>query len=88
MPYPAYKDQRVVLKRNYIDDLAKQQQGNKMSGMDWYNFKAARATNQAIGRIIRHIKDFGMIVFCDERFAWPYNKKLISSWVEKRTKVY
>ena len=34
--------------------------------------QAARAVNQAVGRVIRHRNDFGAILLADERFAsWP-----------------
>lgn len=40
-----------------------------LTGEEWYSQQAARAVNQAIGRVIRHRHDYGAIIFCDERFA-------------------
>ena len=45
-----------------------------ISGKDWYNIQATRSVNQAIGRVIRHVQDFGAILLFDSRFAWPSNK--------------
>ena len=43
-----------------------------LTGEEWYSQQAARAVNQAVGRVIRHRHDYGAIIFCDER----YNKKI------------
>ncbi|RWW72117.1 hypothetical protein BHE74_00020097 [Ensete ventricosum] len=39
-----------------------------LTGEEWYVQQAARAVNQAVGRVIRHSLDYGAIVFCDERY--------------------
>lgn len=44
----------------------------------WWE-QAARAVNQAVGRVIRHRNDFGAILLADERFAaWPKSAPLPS----------
>lgn len=40
-----------------------------LSGQEWYRQQASRAVNQAVGRVIRHRKDYGAILLCDERYA-------------------
>ncbi|CAM9362226.1 unnamed protein product, partial [Ascophyllum nodosum] len=41
---------------------------------------ASRAVNQAIGRVIRHRRDFGCVVLCDSRFAEERNRQSLSLW--------
>lgn len=36
--------------------------------------------NQAIGRVIRHRRDFGCVVLCDARFAEERNRQSLSLW--------
>jgi len=38
-----------------------------LGGEEWYRQQASRAVNQAVGRVIRHLRDFGAILLCDER---------------------
>lgn len=38
-----------------------------LTGEEWYVQQAARAVNQAVGRVIRHRHDYGAIIYCDER---------------------
>ena len=40
-----------------------------LSGGEWLKQQAHRAVNQAMGRVIRHIHDFGAIILADQRFA-------------------
>ena len=56
---------RVELKRQFLDDELKKNKGsgtNSMTGTKWYGLEAFRATNQAIGRVIRHSR-YNFIVF-------------------------
>jgi len=39
-----------------------------LAGDAWYVQQAARAVNQAMGRVIRHRRDYGAIILADERF--------------------
>ena len=38
-----------------------------LSNEVWYSQQSSRAVNQAIGRVIHHINDYGAIILCDER---------------------
>ena len=42
-----------------------------------------RAVNQAIGRVIRHINDYGTIFLIDDRYKNPKLKNGLSPWVHK-----
>ena len=44
--------------------------------------------NQAIGRVIRHKDDYGVILLCDRRFGDAQFKTELSSWVRPYMKVY
>ena len=48
---------------------------------EWYLLKAIRATNQAIGRVIRHSQDWGAIILFEQRFSRKNNRENISKWV-------
>lgn len=40
----------------------------RLTGEAWYSQQATRAVNQAMGRVIRHMHDYGAIILADERF--------------------
>lgn len=50
------------------------------SGPDWYTTDAVRAVNQAMGRCLRHVRDFGAVVLLDERYAQPDHQRQLSRW--------
>ncbi|XP_045625428.2 regulator of telomere elongation helicase 1 homolog [Procambarus clarkii] len=80
LPYPPFKDPRVVLKRKYLEEVQlKFKRG--LTGHAWYQLEASRAVNQAIGRVIRHKDDFGAIILCDSRFSAANFKDQLSTWV-------
>ncbi|KAJ3053910.1 Regulator of telomere elongation helicase 1 [Rhizophlyctis rosea] len=78
-------DPKVKLKKQYLDDMhssrrAFRGQFQTLSGHDWYRQQAARAVNQAIGRVIRHRRDYGAILLCDERFGTPSSINQLPVW--------
>jgi hypothetical protein len=52
---------------------------NKLSGQGWYVQSASRAVNQAMGRVIRHQKDWGVIFLLDSRSTSLPSPRLTSS---------
>ena len=54
-----------------------------LTGDGWYTQQAARAVNQAIGRVIRHVCDYGAIVLADERLGQPRVRGQLSAWVRR-----
>jgi Rad3-related DNA helicase len=54
-----------------------------LHGQVWYVLQAFRAINQAVGRCIRHIKDYGAIIFFDERYCEKNNEEHLSGWVRQ-----
>lgn len=93
LPYPSAFDPKVVLKREYCDEEAKNSKGSKkiceggrrnlrvLSGSEWYTIQALRAVNQAVGRAIRHRYDYGAIMLCDDRFQSKHLQDQISKWI-------
>ena len=53
-----------------------------MTGHKWYQLEAFRATNQAIGRVIRHSRDHGAVIFLDTRFGDHQAKVSLSRWLQ------
>ncbi|KAJ8868596.1 hypothetical protein PR048_030134 [Dryococelus australis] len=87
IPFPPCMDPRVVLKRTYLDELVKENASN-LSGQSWYQLEASRAVNQAVGRVIRHAKDYGAILLCDERFRRSSFSNQLSSWIQPHIRVF
>jgi Fanconi anemia group J protein len=85
IPYPAFKDPKVVLKREFNDRGS----GRRlMSGQQWYESQAFRALNQALGRCIRHRHDWGAIVLLEQRFTSQRNVSQLSKWVRNRVRTF
>ena len=59
-----------------------------LSGDTWYVQQAIRAVNQAMGRVIRHKKDYGAIILCDERFNQATVKQQLSKWLRDKVEFY
>merc|ERR1712025_36580 len=81
IPFPAVKDTLVDLKKKYNDEK-RTVKPHLLPGRDWYEIQAFRALNQALGRCIRHRKDWGAILMVDDRYA--KNQRYINSlskWV-------
>ena len=86
IPFPAIKSPEVDLKMKY-NDQRKQKNKNILTGNAWYEIQAFRALNQALGRCIRHRKDWGAILMVDARYGQitRYVESL-SKWVISRKK--
>jgi hypothetical protein len=52
-----------------------------VSGNEWYVSEAYRAVNQALGRCIRHGKDFGALILFDNRWTEGNVAKRLSKWL-------
>ncbi|CAF1166635.1 unnamed protein product [Adineta ricciae] len=78
IPFAPHQDRRVVAKRHYLDEINR---GNKdaMPGDMWYSQQAFRAINQCVGRVIRHRRDYGAVLFFDQRFE--NNRDKLSKWL-------
>ncbi|EEC70994.1 hypothetical protein OsI_02661 [Oryza sativa Indica Group] len=90
MPFATPTDPKVRLKRDYLDKLgsASNKNSKALTGEEWYVQQAARAVNQAVGRVIRHRHDYGAIIYCDERFVWQNYQSQMSYWLRPYIKCY
>lgn len=82
MPFAQWNDPKVQLKMEYLNRKCKQGEST-VTGRDWYNQEASRAVNQAIGRVIRHIHDYGLILLFDKRYAETRVKNERSKWLRE-----
>ncbi|KAJ8637753.1 hypothetical protein MRB53_012020 [Persea americana] len=90
MPFAMRTDPKIRLKREYLDQQALSQKKEcvVLTGEEWYSQQAARAVNQAVGRVIRHRHDYGAIIFCDERFSQQNRQSQMSLWLRPHVKCY
>ena len=78
---PRHAAAQVVLKKQVLDETRRAAGAGKrrqngaavaaadcLSGDAWYAQQASRAVNQAMGRVIRHVADFGAVILADARF--------------------
>ncbi|RYG55293.1 hypothetical protein EON66_05630 [archaeon] len=50
---------------------------------DFLTFDALRQSSQCVGRVIRSKKDYGMIVFADNRYATHSKRSKLPKWVQQ-----
>lgn len=92
IPYPNIGDIKVKFKREYLRQMMTKTSTDvtgvkKLGESEWYTQSALRAVNQAIGRSIRHIKDYGTVVLIDERYL-SMPPTCFSSWTRDSIKKY
>ncbi|ORZ11058.1 helicase C-terminal domain-domain-containing protein [Absidia repens] len=89
IPYPNLKDTQVSLKRSYNDTKKRNYPARRViGGDDWYTIQGYRAINQALGRCIRHKKDWSGIILLEERFKYRKNIDGLSKWIQKLCKIH
>ncbi|XP_050595699.1 Fanconi anemia group J protein homolog isoform X1 [Bombus affinis] len=79
IPYAVRKDPVIDMKLSYNDMNVKR---GLLKGSEWYSIQAFRALNQALGRCLRHINDWGAVLLVDERFLMHENKENLPKWVK------
>ncbi|CAD8098779.1 unnamed protein product [Paramecium sonneborni] len=85
VPYPPKQENKVLQKMEYLEKIYNDPEFNdqdRLRSQEWYCQQAIRATNQALGRVIRHINDYGIVFLCDRRFENKDIKKGLSEWVK------
>jgi DNA repair helicase Rad3 len=87
IPLPNYKDVIVNEKMRYNTIVgSRYPEQNRVNGSDWYSLQAWRAVNQALGRCIRHINDYGCMILIDARFNESKQNtssdcSMVSGWI-------
>lgn len=82
IPYPSFLCPQLTRKRAWNDRERKVNERLELpSGSAWYDMQAFRALNQAVGRCVRHRKDYGAIVLLDQRFRSATVAKQLPGWV-------
>ena len=89
IPFPNVKDIQVDLKRKYNDVRKREENRELLSGKEWYDIQAFRALNQALGRCIRHRRDWGAILMVDDRYQKNQSYlQSLSKWVRSGVSHY
>lgn len=58
------------------------------NGEEWYVDDALCAVNQAVGRCLRHAKDYGAIILLDIRYTEPYYQSKLSRWCKEVVSIH
>lgn len=80
IPFPNFKDLQVSLKREYQDHKSRVNR-KLVNGSWWYKLQAFRALNQALGRCIRHRRDYGAVILIDSRHRGNSHGNSLSKWM-------
>jgi Fanconi anemia group J protein len=80
IPFPNFKDLQVSLKREY-QDIKSRADRKLVNGSWWYKLQAFRALNQALGRCIRHRRDYGAVILIDSRHRGNMHGSSLSKWM-------
>ena len=87
VPYASIIEEKVQLKKKYLDDMNKTKIIEGLTGRKWYLNDAISNVNQTLGRVLRHINDYGILVCIDERYEYNNIKNLFSNWIRNKCEV-
>lgn len=83
IPFAPCADKSIVSKQAY-NNKKHAENSAYLNGKNWYQGQAFRALNQALGRCIRHVQDWGLVFVVDCRFAeMPQYQKALPGWIMK-----
>ena len=86
IPFPNVSDIIVSEKKGHYDRIGQRDSTYKFTGNKWYENQTFRSVNQAIGRVIRHIKDYGSIFLLDVRYNMQGYKSQLPKWSQSSLK--
>ena len=72
-----------ILNNNMNNITAKNTKIQRLTGNEWYLHDAMTVVNQSLGRVIRHISDYGALICIDERYDNNITKNYFSGWIIK-----
>ena len=87
VPYASIVEEKVQLKKKYLDEINKSNIIEGLTGRKWYLNDAISNVNQSLGRVLRHINDYGILVCIDERYGYKNIKNLFSNWIRNKCEV-
>jgi DNA repair helicase Rad3 len=85
LPYAFWKDPYVEHKMDYLKKAPYLNAKKKkhVTADEWYEIQMLRAVNQAIGRIVRHRHDYGIVMLIDEKFKNERTQRGLSLWLKE-----
>ena len=83
VPFANLGQDRVKLKKEFLDKYKYEIGETRLTGSEWYMQDAIRAVNQGLGRVIRHVNDYGAMIALDVRYKEMLSKKLFSGWLRE-----
>ena len=79
-PFPNLNDIKVKLKMDYLNKkYGIEKDGVK--GWNWIRGEASIAVNQSLGRLLRSVNDYGVMICFGKEFKT--NKYMLSEWIQK-----
>ena len=87
VPYASIVEEKVQLKKKYLDEINNTKIIEGLTGRKWYLNDAISNVNQSLGRVLRHINDYGVLVCIDERYEYKNIKSLFSNWIRNKCEV-
>ena len=78
VPFQNLSDIKVQLKRDFLDEVNKYEK-NGFDGNEWYREDAMNAVNQSLGRLIRNVNDYGIMICFGIEFT--YNMRYFTKWI-------
>jgi len=87
LPFPNTNNLEIKLQMAHIDKM-KNKYGNnfRLSSSSYYESLCFKLINQAIGRSIRHINDYAVILLIDFRYGEAKYISQIPKWIQKSIK--
>lgn len=83
IPFANLGQDRVKLKKEFLDKYKYEKGEIRLTGSEWYMQDAIRAVNQGLGRVIRHVNDYGAMIALDVRYKEMLSRKLFSGWLRE-----